>query len=341
MGGAPAGGAAGAAPAGIPVGGPNANANPAYTFDFGGNAPPNPASFGAGGGAAPSGEELETLLRASPFGQLVDVIGVDGVVNAFGGGTAPAEGEVPAAAAEAATLGGSAAPVTGAAPVAEAVPVIAAAPAAEVSVAAPESSEELDALLAASPFGGLLNIPGVDTAEDVFGEGNAGSGSPFAQAGATAGVSTALAEAPATEVAAPAEVAGSEIPAAIENAFSPLVENLADDPIEPEELAASVAEVETYFAANVPAAPAVSAEAVVPAGAMMGGSGYVGDDVAAMAESIFAPLLETPADGSFGSEEIALGVADIEALFIANTPASVGEALLAANAGQTEQLLAL
>lgn len=53
-----------------------AASNPDYAFDFGTNSVTG---------------DLESALRASPLGPLVDVIGVEGIAAAFGGGASPSE----------------------------------------------------------------------------------------------------------------------------------------------------------------------------------------------------------------------------------------------------------
>lgn len=178
----------GGAPAGIAMGGPNANSNPNYTFDFGGN--------------AQSGGDLESTLRASPFGQLVDVIGVEGVVNAFGGGGgggmgggAPAGVSTGGSSSMGGSSMGGSIPSTGgssAIPVAStddasdddagALYVSGEAPAefgdeqisqsmASSSNAGAPSAEQINGYLAGSPFGDFLAEAGIDDVTAAFPNG--------------------------------------------------------------------------------------------------------------------------------------------------------------------------
>ena len=311
-GGNPFGGAGGAQPAGGMNAAPadaSPSSDPAYVYDFGASEAEAPAAGGAGGnpfagagggagggnpfaggampggaagggaagggasgGAAPAGGDLNELFKASPFGALLQIPGINGIEDIFGsdggaagspfsggnpfagvpGGGAPSApapdaapapepdsnpdyaydfsaedgeqmaGAAPAPEPDSNAGGGGDEQMAGAVPMPEpdsnaggadaaddgsdqaagAAPMPEpdsnadaaggndgdeAAPAPVPTMAGNEDNGDgsvagmdVDALFAASPFGPLLDIPGINGPEDIFGANGAAGGSPFA-----------------------------------------------------------------------------------------------------------------------------------------------------------------
>ena len=171
------------------------------TNPFGG-APPG--SDGAGGDqAGGQGSDLASLLAQSPFGRLLDLPGIDGPEDIFGNVAGDFSGGNPFAGTGAtlgsnpfAGFGGGANPFAGGAGGDEAVPsgpfgggsedgaAGGANPFGDLAAGGQPSNPDYDfsalqlagdgdpdAAFAASPFGPLIGLPGIDGPEDIFGDG--------------------------------------------------------------------------------------------------------------------------------------------------------------------------
>ncbi|TDH57988.1 hypothetical protein E2C06_34975 [Dankookia rubra] len=173
---------------GSPFGG---GANP-----FGGA--PSGSDETSGGPAGGQGSDLASLLAQSPFGRLLDLPGIDGPEDIFGNVAGDFPGGNPFAGTGAtpgsnpfAGFGGGANPFAGGSSGDQTAPPGAGDGDAAGGEANPfagfaaggqtgnpdydfgalQSSGDADAAFAASPFGPLIGLPGIDGPEDIFGDG--------------------------------------------------------------------------------------------------------------------------------------------------------------------------